>query len=117
MWYYSIPSAQVHVTLTSDQNKIFKALQSLEPKGSINFITSLRIAHVSIVQTYHTHQMYNGVLSALFSVCVLFCVEQLALKHRQNKNQKMKIVAFIGSPLTIPDKEVGLKVHNSTYSI
>ncbi|CAI7995651.1 26S proteasome non-ATPase regulatory subunit 4 [Geodia barretti] len=71
----SLSDAQVHVTLTSDQNKIFKALQPLEPKGSVNFVTSLRIAH-------------------------------LALKHRQNKNQKMKVVAFIGSPLTVSDKEL-----------
>ena len=41
-------STQVHVTPTNDTNKIFKALQSLEPKGAMKFITGLRIAHVSI---------------------------------------------------------------------
>ena len=41
-------SAQVHVTLTNDNNKVFKALQSLEPKGNIRFITGVRIAHVSL---------------------------------------------------------------------
>lgn len=40
-------STQVHVTLTTDQNKIFKALQPLEPKGNVNFVTAIRIAHVS----------------------------------------------------------------------
>merc|ERR1719487_1096767 len=31
---------------------------------------------------------------------------QLALKHRQNKNQKQRIVAFVGSPVTATDKEM-----------
>ena len=38
-------------------------------------------------------------------------MEQLTLKHRQNKNQKMKVVAFIGSPLTVSDKEVSVVSH------
>ena len=42
-------STQVHVTLTNDTNKIFKALQGLEPKGAVKFITGLRIAHVSFL--------------------------------------------------------------------
>lgn len=71
----SLADTQVHVTLTMDQNKIFKALQPLEPKGSVNFVTAIRIAH-------------------------------LTLKHRQNKNQKMRIVAFIGSPVTTTETEL-----------
>mmetsp|Transcript_44140 Transcript_44140/g.116819 ORF Transcript_44140/g.116819 Transcript_44140/m.116819 type:complete len:428 (-) Transcript_44140:292-1575(-) len=31
---------------------------------------------------------------------------QLALKHRQNKNQKQRIIAFVGSPVTSTDKEL-----------
>ena len=31
---------------------------------------------------------------------------QLALKHRQGKNHKMRIVAFVGSPLGVDEKEV-----------
>lgn len=31
---------------------------------------------------------------------------QLALKHRQNKNQKQRIVAFVGSPVTASEKEL-----------
>lgn len=30
---------------------------------------------------------------------------QLALKHRQGKNHKMRIVAFVGSPIQIDEKE------------
>ena len=35
------------MTLTNEANKIFKALQAVEPEGKINFITGIRIAHVS----------------------------------------------------------------------
>merc|ERR1719277_2573247 len=31
---------------------------------------------------------------------------QLALKHRQNKNQKQRIVAFVGSPIAASEKEL-----------
>lgn len=31
---------------------------------------------------------------------------QLALKHRQNKNQKQRIVAFVGSPIAASEKEM-----------
>ncbi|CAJ1360862.1 unnamed protein product [Effrenium voratum] len=31
---------------------------------------------------------------------------QLALKHRQNKKQKQRIIAFVGSPVTATDKEL-----------
>lgn len=31
---------------------------------------------------------------------------QLALKHRQNKNQKQRIIAFVGSPVTATEKEL-----------
>jgi len=31
-------------------------------------------------------------------------IAQLALKHRQNKNQRQRIVAFIGSPLAEEEK-------------
>lgn len=34
------------MTLTNEANKIFKALQSVELKGCVNFITGIRIAHV-----------------------------------------------------------------------
>lgn len=33
-------------------------------------------------------------------------VAHLALKHRQSKNHKCRIVAFVGSPITEEDKEV-----------
>ena len=35
-------------------------------------------------------------------------VAHLALKHRQSKNHKTRIVAFVGSPIAEDEKEVGL---------
>ena len=40
---------------------------------------------------------------ALWTCCVLF---QLALKHRQGKNHRMRIVAFVGSPVECNEKDV-----------
>lgn len=37
---------------------------------------------------------------------ILFFPFQLALKHRQGKNHKMRIIAFVGSPVEDTDKEV-----------
>lgn len=71
----TLADTQVRVTLTNDSNKIFKALQSVELSGAVNFVTGIRIAH-------------------------------LALKHRQNRNQKMRIIAFIGSPITTEEKDI-----------
>ena len=49
----------------------------------------------------HTHHIHVPTI-----VCAHVCIVQLALKHRQNKNQKMRIVAFIGSPMEAEEKEV-----------
>ena len=40
-------------------------------------------------------------------MCMIFSsFFKLALKHRQNKNQKVRIVAFIGSPVDADEKDV-----------
>lgn len=36
----------------------------------------------------------------------IFFPPQLALKHRQGKNHKMRIIAFVGSPVDDQEKEV-----------
>ena len=37
-------------------------------------------------------------------------VAHLALKHRQGKNHKMRIIAFVGSPVEEDEKEVRLVI-------
>lgn len=47
-------------------------------------------------------------------------IAQLALKHRQNKNQRQRIIAFIGSPLTTDEKslvKLGKKLKKNNVSI
>ena len=67
------------MTLTADQNKIFKALQPLEPKGSINFVTSLRIAHVS-TSTIHIACYYS-------MVCVCVSVDSEAQTEQESEDE------------------------------
>ena len=33
-------------------------------------------------------------------------VAQLALKHRQNKNQRQRVIVFVGSPITATEQEL-----------
>jgi 26S proteasome regulatory subunit N10 len=46
MWI-GINSSEVLVTLTSDVGKLLAKLHQVRPKGNINFISAIRIAHVS----------------------------------------------------------------------
>ncbi|KAF8568974.1 hypothetical protein P879_01800 [Paragonimus westermani] len=69
----SLANREVLCTLTNDSSKIYNRLHTVEPKGTISFCTSIRIAH-------------------------------LALRHRQLRHQKMRIVCFVGSPIMDDDK-------------
>lgn len=47
-------------------------------------------------------------------------IAQLALKHRQNKNQRQRIVVFVGSPLVSDEKtlvKLGKKLKKNNVSI
>lgn len=68
-------SLEVLVTLTTDVGRILSKLHNVQPTGSANFLTGIKIAH-------------------------------LALKHRQGKNHRMRIVIFVGSPIEVVDKEL-----------
>ncbi|XP_028391060.1 26S proteasome non-ATPase regulatory subunit 4-like [Dendronephthya gigantea] len=71
----TLASLEVLVTLTTDVGKVLSTLHSVKPKGAINIVTGIRVAH-------------------------------LALKHRQSKNHRMRIIAFVGSPLANDEKEL-----------
>lgn len=68
-------TVEVLATLTSDVGRILSKLHRVQPKGDINLLTGIRIAH-------------------------------LALKHRQGKNHKMRIIVFVGSPINTDEKEL-----------
>jgi len=66
---------EVLTTLTTDSGKILAKLTGVQPKGDLNLIPGIKIAH-------------------------------LALKHRLGKNHKMRIVAFVGSPVGADEKDL-----------
>ncbi|XP_028832667.1 26S proteasome non-ATPase regulatory subunit 4-like isoform X1 [Denticeps clupeoides] len=68
-------NCEVLTTLTPDTGRILSKLHTVQPRGTINFCTGIRVAH-------------------------------LALKHRQGKNHKMRIIAFIGSPVEDNEKDL-----------
>ncbi|VVC99190.1 26S proteasome non-ATPase regulatory subunit 4 [Leptidea sinapis] len=71
----TLANVEVLATLTSDVGRILSKLHRVQPKGNINILTGIRIAH-------------------------------LALKHRQGKNHKMRIIVFVGSPINSDEKEL-----------
>ncbi|XP_055322046.1 26S proteasome non-ATPase regulatory subunit 4 isoform X2 [Sitodiplosis mosellana] len=68
-------TVEVLATLTSDVGRILSKMHLVQPKGDINLITGVRIAH-------------------------------LVLKHRQGKNHKMRIVVFVGSPISTDEGDL-----------
>ncbi|XP_020286762.1 26S proteasome non-ATPase regulatory subunit 4 isoform X2 [Pseudomyrmex gracilis] len=79
------------------------------PENNVGLIT---LANVEVLATLTSdvgkilsklHQVQpNGKLSLITGIRIA----HLALKHRQGKNHKMRIVAFIGSPIDIDEKEL-----------
>nr|CAG4649454.1 EOG090X08NC [Scapholeberis mucronata]SVE93703.1 EOG090X08NC [Scapholeberis mucronata] len=71
----TLANTKVLATLTTDAGRILSKLHQVQPEGSINLLTGVRIAH-------------------------------LALKHRQGKNHRTRIIVFIGSPINFDEKEL-----------
>uniref|UniRef100_T1ISP0 26S proteasome non-ATPase regulatory subunit 4 n=1 Tax=Strigamia maritima TaxID=126957 RepID=T1ISP0_STRMM len=66
---------EVLATLTTDVGRIMSKLHQVQPKGEINFVSGVRIAH-------------------------------LALRHRQGRNHKLRIVVFVGSPIITDERDL-----------
>lgn len=79
------------------------------PENNVGLIT---LANVEVLATLTSD--VGRILSKLHQVqpngnlCLItgIRIAHLALKHRQGKNHKMRIVAFIGSPIEIDEKEL-----------
>lgn len=80
------------VTPTPDLGKILNSLHVVQIDGSMHFGTGVQ-----------ARAPWRVVCHLLFSPCAHRCsfaqVAQLALKHRQNKDQRQRIVVFVGSPI------------------
>ncbi len=86
---------EVLVTLTTDFGKILDGIHRTKIRGSTHLATGIQIAHVSI--------RYTQLKSFVFAYTTSL---QLALKHRQNKSQKQRIIIFTCSPIDEDEKSL-----------
>ena len=98
----TLSELSVLVTLTTDSGKVLAKLHAVQPTGSINFIQGIKIAHVrklkSVMEVAYFKLFFES-FPVLYVSHDVLSYSQLALKHRQNKNHKTRIVVFVGSPL------------------
>ena len=90
---------EVLVTLTPDIGKILSAVHSIQLGDRCDVLAALRIAQVRsclLARSLTRSRAFH--LSRVHS--------QLALKHRQNKDQRQRIVLFIGSPIECDKKKL-----------
>ena len=89
-------SVSVRVSPTGDLAKVLSCLHGVKPEGNVNLRAGLQVR------------------SGLFDLALMLVrpcelarqVAQLALKHRQNKNQRQRIICFVGSPVAEDQKEL-----------
>lgn len=88
---------EVLVTLTTEQGKILEGLHRTKKKigGSSHFKTGIQVAVVC-------HRPYPSSESPQVSLTHL----QLALKHRQNRSQRQRVIVFVCSPIEEDEKEL-----------
>ena len=87
-------------TLTTDIGKILNAMHNVELKGNVQFVRALDIAQVCIA---NCTRCVATILMFRFCRCAQ---PKLVLKNRQNKSQKQRVVAFVGSPIDDDKKEL-----------
>lgn len=101
---------EVLVTLTDDFGKILDGIHRTKIRGSTHLATGIQIAGVSF-------KIYEE-LSRM--ILTKRCPPQLALKHRQNKAQKQRIIVFTCSPISDDEKslvKLAKRMKKNTISI
>ncbi|XP_065353374.1 26S proteasome non-ATPase regulatory subunit 4 [Cloeon dipterum] len=98
--------------MQAQQDAVSMVCHSKTRSNPENNVGLLTMANVEVLATLTTdvgrimsklHQVQpNGNISLLTGIRIA----HLALKHRQGKNHKMRIVAFVGSPVEMEDKEL-----------
>ena len=83
-----------------------------------------KVPRVLVTPTQDLGAVLNSVhgikIEGEINICVGVQVAHLALKHRQNKHQRMRIVLFIGSPISVEEKElvaVGKKLRKCNVAV
>uniref|UniRef100_A0A8C4QNZ1 Proteasome 26S subunit ubiquitin receptor, non-ATPase 4b n=1 Tax=Eptatretus burgeri TaxID=7764 RepID=A0A8C4QNZ1_EPTBU len=80
------------------------------PENNVGLITLANNCEVLTTLTSDTGKILSKLHAVQPNGDINFCtgirVAHLALKHRQGKNHKMRIVAFVGSPIENDEKEL-----------
>ena len=90
-------------------NYFTNAKQRINVENTCGLVT---LANYQILYTLTTdmHKLYSKITHVELSENINFCttirVCQLALRHRQNRNQKPRIVVFVGSQICEEESEV-----------
>lgn len=84
------------VTLTTDFGKVLDGMHRTKIRGSTHLATAIQIAGVC-----------HGPLRLIFRFMLSnIAMSQLALKHRQNKSQRQRIIVFTCSPIDEDEKKL-----------
>ncbi|KAG8747443.1 hypothetical protein FRC10_001114 [Ceratobasidium sp. 414] len=92
-------------------NVVFNSKTEANPESTVGLMTLAGKAPEVLVTPTTNH---GKILSALHATKISgnadlatgLAVAQLALKHRQNKNQRQRIIVFLGSPLDADEKSL-----------
>nr|XP_055065561.1 26S proteasome non-ATPase regulatory subunit 4b [Misgurnus anguillicaudatus] len=80
------------------------------PENNVGLITMANNCEVLTTLTPDTGRILSKLHAVQPKGVICFCtgirVAHLALKHRQGKNHKMRIIAFVGSPVEDQDKDL-----------
>ncbi|KAG8986178.1 hypothetical protein FRB90_004176 [Tulasnella sp. 427] len=94
-------------------NVIFGRKTNANPENTVGLMTSGgKTPQVLVTPTTDIGKILSGLhgtqISGEADVITSLQVAQLALKHRQNKNQRQRIIAFVGSPIKPKAEEKAL---------
>ncbi len=99
-------------------NLLCQVKRQANPENTVGLI-SMANTEVLCTLTSDMSKIYNRLHSVQLKGGISFCttvrIAHLALKHRQLRHQKMRIVCFIGSPINDEEPEVIYICHYNTF--
>jgi 26S proteasome regulatory subunit N10 len=90
---------------------VFNAKRQMNPENAVGIVSASGTSPKVLVTLTQDH---GKIISALHQVNIggssnvldAIQIAQLALKHRQNKNQQQRIIIFVASPLTCTEEDL-----------
>jgi 26S proteasome regulatory subunit N10 len=106
-------------------NLLAGAKTQSNPENAVGVLSLAgKVPRVLVTPTQDLGAVLNSVhgirIEGEVNICVGVQVAHLALKHRQNKHQRMRIVLFIGSPIRVEERElvaVGKKLRKCNVAV